>query len=448
MTLQHNDMPYLSEILHTDVEDSWQERVGKLVDVVVQPARVAALSTGSASSAKPPATPAPGARALIVETSDGDLLRVLPEQVAQMTGDAIQLRIPRADVPSDTPQPEEVRLAEEVLNKQVVDLAHKRVVRVNDIRLDEGWHLLGLDATHLGLVRWLAPKGLYEALARRFPAGSLLSWEQTELLPTRQPEAQTEAPPVQPAEALPLARLHPADIADIVHHLSPEEGSRVLAALDDETAAATLEEIDTEHQRRLLERMDSERAANILEQMGPDKAADLLGELPEESAQELLGLMEREESEDVQELLAYPEDSAGGMMTTDYLLIGQDRTASEALARLRAAAIEEERRSAYLYCVADDANEDAEQPLLGVVSIWGLLAAEPERPLRDIMTTNIVSIRPDDDPQTVAEKMAKYNLLALPVLDEQNCLQGIVTVDDAIDVLLPENRRRKPRRMY
>lgn len=421
--------------------------MGKLVDVVAAPARVAALSPASASSAKPPATPAQMVRALIVETPDGDLVRVLPEQVARMTGEAIQLRIPRAEVSPDTPQPEEVRLAEEVLNKQVVDLARKRVVRVNDIRLDEDWRLLGLDATHLGLVRWLAPKGLYEAVARRFPAGSLLSWEQTELLPVRQPEAQPPAAPVQPAEALPLSRLHPADIADIVHHLSPEEGSRVLAALDDEKAAATLEEIDTEHQRRLLERMDPERAANILEEMGPDEAADLLGELPKESAQELLALMEREESEDVQELLAYPEDSAGGMMTTDYLLIGQDRTASEALARLREAAVEEERRSAYLYCVADDTRED-EQPLLGVVSIWGLLAAEPDSRLRDFMTTNIISVRPDDDPQTVAEQMAKYNLLALPVLDEQGCLQGIITIDDAIDVLLPENRRRKPRRMY
>ena len=441
-------MPYLSEILHTDVEDSWQERVGRLVDVVAAPARVAALSPARASLAKPPATPAPIVRALIVETPDGVLLRVLPAQVARITGDAIQLRVPRADVPPDMPQPEEVRLAEEVLNKQVVDLAHKRVVRVNDIRLDEDWRLLGLDATHLGLVRWLAPKGLYEALARRFPAGSLLSWEQTELLPARQPETQPEVASAPPVEGLPLARLHPADIADIVHHLSPEEGSRVLAALDDEKAAATLEEIDTEHQRRLLERMDPERAADILEEMGPDEAADLLGELPEESAQKLLGLMEREESEDVQELLAYPEDSAGGMMTTDYLLIGQDRSASEALARLRAAAVEEERRSAYLYCVADDTREDEAEPLLGVVSIWGLLAAEPDRPLRDFMTTNIISVRPDDDPQTVAEKMAKYNLLALPVLDEQDCLQGIITIDDAIDVLLPENRRRKPRRMY
>ncbi len=440
-------MPYFSEILHRPVEDSWHERAGKLVDVVAPPARVVALSRANVP-AKPAARVPPLALALIVETPDGDLLRVPPGFVGRIEEDAILLRVPRGDLAPDTPQPDEVRLAGQVLNKQVVDLAHKRVVRVNDIRLDDEWRLLGLDSTHLGLLRWLAPRGVYEAVARRFPTASLLPWEQTELLPPRSPEVPTEAAPVHPSEELPLAQLHPADIADIVHTLSPEEGSRVLAALDNETAAATLEEIEADHQRRLLERMDPERAADILEEMGPDEAADLLSELPEDSAQELLGLMEQEESEDVQELLAYPEDSAGGMMTTDYLLIGQDRTASEALARLREAAIEEERRSAYLYCVADDTLEDEEQPLLGVVSIWGLLAADPAEPLRDLMETNIISVPPDADPQDVAEKMAKYNLLALPVLDEQGCLQGIITIDDAIDVLLPDNRRRRARRMY
>jgi magnesium transporter len=442
-------MPYLSEILHRAVEDSWRERTGKLVDVVVPAARVVAHSlAGTAHSKAPEPPPAPLVLALIVETPDGDLLRILPAQVARMGEEAILLRVPRGDLALDAPQPEEVRLAGQVLNKQVVDLARKRVVRVNDIRLDDDWRLLGLDATHLGLLRWLVPGGIYDAVARRFPTASLLPWEQTELLPARSLETPAAASPAYPGEELPLAQLHPADIADIVHTLSPEEGSRVLAALDNETAAATLEEIEADHQRRLLERMDPERAADILEEMGPDEAADLLSELPEDSAQELLGLMQQEESEEVQELLAYPEDSAGGMMTTDYLLIGQDRTASEALARLREAAIEEERRSAYLYCVADDTREEEAQPLLGVVSIWGLLAADPDSPLRDLMETHIISVPPDADPQDVAEKMAKYNLLALPVLDEQSRLQGIVTIDDAIDVLLPANRRRRARRMY
>jgi flagellar motility protein MotE (MotC chaperone) len=392
----------------------------------------------------PAALPAPAILGLVVETPEGARLRVSPAQLGRVDEEAIILNVPRADLQADQAQPGEVRLFDEVLDLEVVDLAHKRVTRVNDAQFDDQWHLVGLECTHLGLLRQLVPEGIYQALARKFPS-SLLPWNQVALLP----ETQVEGVPLaQPSGALNLAELHPADIAEIVHHISPEEGSRVLAALNDEKAAATLEEIETEHQLRLLERMDRERAADILEEMGPDEAADLLSELPEAHAQELLGLMEREESQEVQELLAYPEDSAGGLMTTDYLLIGQDRTAAEALSRLRAAAIEQEGRSAYLYCVADDTHEDAEQPLLGVISIWGLLAAQPEQPLRDLMATNIISVAPDADPQTVAEMMAKYNLLALPVLDERGALQGIVTVDDALDVLLPSARRRRAQRMY
>lgn len=458
-------MPYLSQLLHSSVDDSWNERVGKLVDVVAPPTSMAAL----AQQAAPVAGEAtPGVLALLVETPDERLLRVLPAQVGRVEHDRVALKVPRADLQPYQPQPEEVRLADEVLNKQVVDLARKRVVRVNDIRLDDDWRLLGLDCTNLGLLRWLVPAGVYETMARRFPA-SLVLWGQTGLLPAREQETPAEAevsgqervgspqqhaeqrpegPPGAPERASgPLAQLHPADIADILHDLSPEEGSRVLASLDTETAAETLEEIEREHQLHLLERMASARAADLLEEMGPDKAADLLAELPDDRARELLGLMQREESEDVQELLAYPEDSAGGLMTTDYVLVGQERTAEEALLRVRAA-INEDVRVAYVYCVADDTREDEEQRLLGVASLWELLAADPEQPLREFMQTSLISVPPDADPHTVAEMMAKYNLLALPVLDAQGCLQGIVTVDDALDVLLPANRRRRARRMY
>ncbi len=440
-------MPYLSQLLHHSVDDSWNERVGKLVDVIAPPTHVAALAQrASIPAATLVAGAAPAVLALVVEMPDERLVRVLPAQVGHVEHDRIALRVPRADLQPDRPQPNEVRLAQEVLNKQVVDLAHKRVARVNDIRLGDDWRLLGLDCTNLGLLRWLVPAGVYEAVARRFPT-PLLLWEQTGLLPTRAPEEPVEPVPPQATESGPLALLHPADIADILHDLSQEEGSRVLASLDTATAAETLEEIERDYQLRLLERMDRERAAAVLEAMGPDKAADLLAELPEASAQELLGLMRREESEDVQELLAYPEDSAGGMMTTDFVLVGQDRTAAEALERVRAA-IAQDVRVAYVYCVADDTREDEAQRLLGVTSLWELLASDPALPLRALMETNLISVQADADPQTVAETMAKYDLLALPVLDEQGCIQGIVTVDDALDVLLPPNRRRRARRMY
>ena len=181
-------MPYLSQLLHRSVDDSWNERVGKLVDVLAPPAHVAALAQqAGAPAANVPGEAAPAVLALIVETPDERLLRVLPGQVGRIEHDRIALNVPRADLRPDAPQPDEVRLVTEVLNKQVVDLGHKRVVRVNDIRLDDDWHLLGLDCTNLGLVRWLVPAGVYETLARRF-SSPLLLWDQTGLLPTRDQE--------------------------------------------------------------------------------------------------------------------------------------------------------------------------------------------------------------------------------------------------------------------
>ncbi|HEU5368878.1 MAG TPA: hypothetical protein VFU69_10450, partial [Ktedonobacterales bacterium] len=223
-------MPYLSQLLHSSVDDSWNERVGKLVDVVAPPTSMAAL----AQQAAPVAGEAtPGVLALLVETPDERLLRVLPAQVGRVEHDRVALKVPRADLQPYQPQPEEVRLADEVLNKQVVDLARKRVVRVNDIRLDDDWRLLGLDCTNLGLLRWLVPAGVYETMARRFPA-SLVLWGQTGLLPAREQETPAEAevsgqervgsqqqhaeqrpegPPGAPERASgPLAQLHPADI--------------------------------------------------------------------------------------------------------------------------------------------------------------------------------------------------------------------------------------------
>ncbi len=231
-----------------------------------------------------------------------------------------------------------------------------------------------------------------------------------------------------------------------MHQLTAEQGARVLERLDDETAAATMEEIDTERQSSILENIQPERAADILQTMGPDEAADLLGQLPEERRQQLLRQMNPEESEDVQELLEYEADTAGGLMTTDYIVLNQTRTIQEALTAVRSNILENDVRIAYIYCVTDESQD--EPRLLGVVSLWDLLVANPDQKLQEIMETDLITVQPESDPQTVAEIMAKYNLLALPVINEEGLLQGVVTVDDALDVLLPADRKRKPRRMY
>jgi len=279
----------------------------------------------------------------------------------------------------------------------------------------------------------------------------LIPWKRVELVGGQNMEEQEERietgpHPVVRSPSGHLADLHPADIAEIVHQLTPGQGARLLETLDDETAADTMEEIDTERQRHILENIEAERAADILQAMGPDEAADLLAQLPEDRAQELLRLMNPEESEDVRELLEYEANTAGGLMTTDYIVLDQTRTVAEALASVRANILENDVRIAYIYCTEDETQE--EQRVLGVVSLWDLLAADTTQVLRDLMETDVVTVQPDSDAHTVAEIMAKYNLLAVPVVNADGILEGVVTVDDALDVLLPPERRRRPPRMY
>ena len=220
----------------------------------------------------------------------------------------------------------------------------------------------------------------------------------------------------------------------------------MLEGLDDETAADTMEEIDIERQRNILENIQPERAADILQAMAPDEAADLLASLPEERASQLLRLMTPEESEEVQELLEYAADTAGGLMTTDYIALNQDRTVTEALDAVRQNIQDHDVRIAYIYCVSDEMQDECQA--LGVVSLWDLLIAPPTQSLQELMETDVISVEPETDPRTVAEIMAKYNLLAVPVISKAGILEGVVTVDDALDVLLPADRRRKPPRMY
>jgi magnesium transporter len=157
-------------------------------------------------------------------------------------------------------------------------------------------------------------------------------------------------------------------------------------------------------------------------------------------------LMQPEESEDVQELLTYEQDSAGGIMTTDYIVVKATKSVAEALEAVRVSISEQDIRPTYVYCVTDDTQDESE--LLGVVSLWELLVAPPTQLLQEFMETDLITVKPDTEPRMVAEIMAKYNLLAVPVVNEDSILEGVITVDDALDILLPNERRRKPTRMY
>jgi Mg2+ transporter MgtE len=213
-------------------------------------------------------------------------------------------------------------------------------------------------------------------------------------------------------------------------------GTSVFETLDTETAADTLQEFDTELQVEVLESLDDERAADIIEAMEPDEAADLLAEMPEERASVLLDLMDREDAEEVRTLLAYDEDTAGGLMTTEYVAIPATLTAEETINWLRELAPKAE--TIYYIYVTDE-----EEHLLGVLSLRDLIVAKPQMRVTDFMHDGPVSVTADTSHQEAAFTLAKYNLLAVPVVDEEKRLLGIVTVDDAIDLVLPHRGRHR-----
>ncbi|MEP6636508.1 MAG: CBS domain-containing protein, partial [Acidobacteriota bacterium] len=240
-----------------------------------------------------------------------------------------------------------------------------------------------------------------------------------------------------------LARLHPVEIARLAEALSYHHGSEVVESLDDETAAETLEEMPAERQARIIGDMDEERAADILEWMSPDEAADVLGDLPEEKAEELLGLMDDEEQADVAELLPYEDDTAGGLMTTEFVTLPRELTVGEALARLREMA-QTPNMIYYLYVVEAEGSWN----LIGVIALRSLILADPAAPLAAVMRSEFQSAHPDEPAKEVAHRIAEYNLLALPVVDPTGDILGIITVDDAMEILLPKDWRQRLPRLF
>src|SRR5437660_5833210 len=327
----------------------------------------------------------------------------------------------------------EVLLARDVLDKQLIDVDGKRVVRVNDVQLIEAaneWRVTGADVSLIGLWRRLAP-----AFMRSGRPVEVIDWADVGYLATDAATVQLKSSRGK------LARLHPVEIARLAEAFSYQHGAEIVESLDDETAAETLEEMAAARQAQILADMDEERAADILERMSPDEAADVLGDLPQDKAEDLLKRMEDDEQSEVAELLPYADDTAGGLMTTEFVTLPRDLTVGEALARLREMA-ETPNMIYYLYVVAA---EDSWK-LIGVIALRSLILADPSAPLENVMGRDLQGAHPDDDASEVAQKVAEYNLLALPVVDEAGEIMRIVTVDDAIEILLPKDwRQRLPR---
>ncbi len=332
----------------------------------------------------------------------------------------------------------EVLLGKDVLDNQLIDVDGKRVVRVNDVQLIEAgdiWRVSGADVSLQGFVRRLMPTGFYGSDR---PV-EVIDWADVGYLAT---DTATVTVQLKSSKDK-LSRLHPVEIAQLAESLSPIHRTEVVESLDDEIAADTLEEMSTEAQAQVLEGLNEERAADILEEMSPDDAADVLDQLPDEKSQQLFSLMEDEEKADVAELMAFEHDTAGGLMTTEFVVFPRDLTVGEAIRSLREMA-ETPNMIYYLYVV----EEKDSWKICGLISLRSLILSDPTKKLEEVMRSEFRSAHPSESAEEVAQTISEYNLLALPVIDDDGDIAGIVTVDDAMEILLPKNLQRRLPRLF
>lgn len=430
-------MIFLSTLLHRSVYDIEGRRLGALKDLAV-----------SLNETFPAVT------AIIVATSTlGSGEMTIPwSQVDNLEEPEIHLTVKQSHIESYTPQANELLLKRDLLDKQIVDTQGFRVVKVNDLKLAQikgTARLVGADISLSGLLRRLGILPPIELLGKILPihlSERTITWNYVEPIQvvragTGQLTPALAGAAVGAAGVVPqvqlsvshtkLADLHPADIADILEQLDVEEAGAVLERMDTETAADVLNEVEAPLQSEILSEIDPERASDMLEVLPPDDAADILADIPHEEAEHLLNLMPANESEPIRELLRYGEETAGGIMTTEVLSLSQEFTVEEALAYLRQHSAHME-MIYYLYVVDD------EHHLVGVVSLRELVVAEPGTRLKDLMDTDVIKVQTDTDQEEVARIIAKYDLLGVPVVDHDNHLVGLVTVDDVIDVIHEE----------
>lgn len=420
MTTEFNEI-YLSAVIGRTVINSKGEDLGVLRDLIMVPGDVF-----------------PEVSHIIFRSRKG--LKTLPwSEVALFTHVVISSTgvHPPGLMPYE-PQEGHILVKRDLLDKQIVDVDGAKVVRVNDIKLgnlNQKLCIFSVDIGFRGLLRRLG----YERFGERI----------AHTLGKEIPQAEISWEYVQPLEmnssrlALNIARnqlneLHPADLADIIENIPIQNIRTVLDSIDAETTGDTLYELESQMRNVVISQMDDEEVSDILEEMEPDEAADVLSDLPEQKAQELLELMDQEDAEDIQELLEHEEDSAGGLMNPEYFRLSSDITVGRALELFKESAREIE-TIFYGYVV------DADDRLEGVVSLKGLLLAVPETHITDIMEENIKSVQIDSEPEEMLETLAKYDLIAVPVLDGHNRMAGIVTVDDVLAHYLPlilKNKRR------
>ena len=331
---------------------------------------------------------------------------------------------------------EGVFLSSTILDKQIVDLNGRKLVRVNDIRLVQfpvGTLVVAVDIGVEGLLRRIGivkpVKWMFEFFGRSLPA-KFIHWEDVEAVDFSNLNLKLTKSYTK------LQTLHPSDLADIIEELGKDSSKQVFMSLDEEKAADVLEELEPDAQVSMIESLTIEKAADVLEKMPADEAAFIIDELEDDKAEKLLKEMETHTSREVRELLEYPDHTVGSIMSTEVLTFHKELSIADVIASLRDKKPEME--ELYNLFVTDE-NEG----LIATFSMRDLLLSLPDVKIKDIMTPSPVHLHDYQKMDEVAEMISKYNMLAIPVVDNTNILQGMVVVDDVVDDLIDKRRTNK-----
>jgi magnesium transporter len=420
---------YFSDLLGREIVDSNGRRIGRLADLSVRLGE-----------------PYPVIRQVFIRPPGQTELHLIAagSQIRDWTANPIPLAAGLSELrPGRREDETQILLAEALLDKQVLDVSGSKLERVNDLSLivvREGELVLAhIDVGLRGLVRRLGwEKGIDGAVrtlrpqARYLAAEQLIGWKY--VVPTVADPAGLRLALSQKS----IARIHPADFAEILEELPAGTRQDLFEALEVKTAARVLSEVeDPRVQEELLtEQDDPEKAADVLETMAPDAAADLLAEMPEEDAKDLIGRMQPEDARTVTTLMRHEEDTAGGLMTTEMVTFPVNVTVAEAFQRLREAAPNVE--FLYQFYVVDE-----KQRLMGLVNVRRLFLGKDTDTIQDVMAPWTICVHPEDPASEVAEVIEKYNLAAVPVVDSGGVLVGMITVDDILSEVLPVAWKKK-----
>ena len=413
-------MIYLSQLVGNPVYDLDGEKIGRVNDLGIATGEVFPRVTSLAVEG-------PGKTPFMISWR---------KYVGSFNEDEIRLKVIATDIRFSYLQPNEVLIARDLLNKQIVDTRGARVVRVNDLKLSDTsssqLRLLGAEVGIRGILRSLSPAlerivlHAARALGKPLPE-RIIAWNYMDLIERDLSNVKLSV------SHKTLDELHPADIADIIERLDPRLRGQVFAQLDEERAADAIAELtDDSMAAELMGDLNEDAASRLLSEMDPDDAAELVSELDYDKAEKLLRLMGVKERSAINQLLGYREDTAGRIMTSEVVSLAEDATAADAVAAIRG--LDENFESVHYVYLKDEKGR-----LSGVVSLRHLITSDSETKLSDIAYGDLVFAHPDDDQEDVSRDIAKYNLLAMPVVDENKRLLGIVTVDDALDVLEEEH---------